>query len=83
MRRGAARSADLNMMGACLKENVPGERAMEQRRDEVWTLELGELRCCFVSIMIFPGIELGHVIHLILRIWGRIFLVLCNRFPTE
>ncbi len=56
MRRGAARTADLNMIDDCLKENVSGERAMEQRKDEVWTLELGELLNVFVSIMVFsPG----------------------------
>lgn len=32
---------------------------MEQRKEEVWTLELGELRCCFVSIMIFFRDRLG------------------------
>ena len=57
VRRGAARTADLNMMDDCLKENVSGERAMEQRKDQVWTLELAELRCCFVSIIIFSEMK--------------------------
>lgn len=35
MRRGAARTADLNMTDVRLKENVSGKRAMEQRKDEV------------------------------------------------
>jgi hypothetical protein len=35
VRRGAARTADLNMMDDCLKDNVSGECAMEQRKDEV------------------------------------------------
>jgi hypothetical protein len=58
VRRGAARTADLNMMDDCLKDNVSGECAMEQRKDEVWTLELAELWCCLVSIMIFSGVEM-------------------------
>lgn len=61
IRRGVTRTADLNMMDDCIKESVFVKRAMEQRKDEAWTLELGELRCCFVSIMIFSGIKIGHV----------------------
>ena len=41
------------MMDGYSKENVSRDRAMEQRKDEVWTLELGELRYCCVSIIIF------------------------------
>jgi hypothetical protein len=58
MRRGAARTAVFSMAGGCLKESVSVKRTMEQRKGEMWTSELGELRSCFVSITIFFGIRI-------------------------
>ena len=43
MRRGAARTADLNMVGGCVRDSGSANRAMGQRKGEVWTLELGEI----------------------------------------
>jgi hypothetical protein len=46
IRRGAARTADLNMMAGCIKESVSVKRALEQRKDEVWTLKLRDSVFC-------------------------------------
>jgi hypothetical protein len=53
IRRGAARNADLNMLRNCITDSVSGSCGMEQRKGEAWTLELGELRSCFVIVTIF------------------------------
>ena len=56
MRRGAFRTAVLSMLDELIKDSVSVERAMEQRKGEVWTLELEKLSDCFVIIIIFfPG----------------------------
>jgi hypothetical protein len=46
-RRGAARTADLNMVDGWVRDSVSAIGAMGQRKGEVWTLELEELSGLF------------------------------------
>ena len=81
MRRGAARTAVLSMFDRWIKDSVSVERAMEQRKGEVWTLELEKLSDCFV-IMIFSRDENeGHVERLTSRFWEPTFLVFTTLVP--
>ena len=47
MRRGAVLTAILNIVDGYVNESVSVKRAMEQRKAEAWTLELGKLWSLF------------------------------------